>query len=161
RKLMDQKTDGVEPLLLIAGDGAEEERIQQYAAAQLGRRAILVGRLSRQDMRHYYSAADIFAFPGYEESLGMVYLEAQACRLPVVACEDWGAREAVLHGETGLLSPARDEQVFVDHLEQLLSDDEFRQKMGRAAEQHVGLVHDIEYNYSRMLECLEKIAVKA
>lgn len=161
RKLIDQKTGGVEPLLLIAGDGAEEERIRQYAAAQLGTRVVLLGRLSRRDMRRYYSAADIFAFPGYEESLGMVYLEAQACRLPVVACQDWGAREAVIDGKTGLLSPARNEQIFVDHLEQLLSDDQLRHTMGRAAEQHVGQVHDIEHNYARMLEYLGKIAVKA
>ena len=159
--LMEQRPQcGDKVVLLIAGDGAEKERIREKAARELGARAILTGRLSRQDMRRYYSAADIFAFPGFEESLGMVYLEAQACRLPVVACGEWGAREAVVAGETGLLSPTWDEQVFVDHLEKLLSNDQLRQQMGRAAERHVGLVHDIERNYTRMLAHLEEIAVK-
>ena len=91
----------------------------------------------------------------------MVYLEAQACGLPVVACGEWGAREAVADGETGLLSPAWDEQVFVGHLEKLLCNDQLRQKMGRAAKRHVGAVHDIERNYTRMLEHLKEIAEKA
>ena len=61
------------------------------------------GRIARQDMVQYYSAADLFAFPGIGESLGMVYLEAQACGLPVVALDSPGVSQVVVGGQTGLL----------------------------------------------------------
>ena len=59
-------------------------------------------------MDQFYSAGDIFAFPGFRESLGMVYLEAQSCGLPVVACRNGGIPEVVDEGETGYLIPAGD-----------------------------------------------------
>jgi glycosyltransferase involved in cell wall biosynthesis len=111
-------------------------------------------------MKDYYSAADIFAFPGIQESLGMVFLEAQACRLPVVACSDWGASETVVDGETGLLAKATDKHLFDAHLEQLAGDKNLRRKMGEAAARHVRQSHDIEMNYMVMLDHLQVISRK-
>ena len=56
--------------------------------------------------RRYYSAGDMFVFPGIRESLGMVYLESQSCGLPVVAFHNGGIPEVVVDGETGFLTPA-------------------------------------------------------
>lgn len=151
---------GYDPLLFIAGDGTEREKIVQAATDALGDRAVFLGRLARQTMKDYYSAADIFAFPGIEESLGMVFLEAQACELPVVACSDWGASEAVIDGETGLLSKAPEKHLFDAHLEQLAGDEDLRRKMGEAAARHVRQSHDIEVNYRVVLDHLQEIAAK-
>ena len=151
---------GYDLLLVIAGDGGEKEKIVRAAADALGDRSVLLGKISRQDMKNYYSAADIFAFPGIEESLGMVFLEAQACGLPVVACSDWGASEAVVDGETGLLSKATDKHLFDAHLEQLTGNEGLRRKMGEAAAKHVRQSHDIEVNYKVMLDHLQGIAAK-
>nr|MDJ0621814.1 glycosyltransferase family 4 protein [Desulfocapsaceae bacterium] len=151
---------GYDPLLLIAGDGIEKEKIIQAATDALGESAVLLGRLSRGAMKDYYSGADIFAFPGIEESLGMVFLEAQACGLPVVACSDWGASEAVVDGETGLLSRAAEKHIFDHHLEQLAGDEDLRRRMGKAAAHHVRQIHDIERNYAVMLHHLQEIAAK-
>lgn len=153
-------TKGYDPLLIIAGDGTEKEIIAQAATEALGESVVLLGRLSRDAMKDYYSAADIFVFPGIEESLGMVFLEAQACGLPVVACSDWGASEAVIDGETGLLSKAVDKHVFDAHLEQLAGDEELRRKMGKAAADHVRQTHDIESNYAAIHYHLQEIAAK-
>ncbi len=151
---------GHDLMLIIAGDGIQKEFIHTKAESELGDRAILLGKLSRQTMKDYYSAADIFAFPGIEESLGMVFLEAQACRLPVVACGDWGAKEAVVNNVTGLLSAAEDDSLFPSHLEKLLTDKELRKKMGKAAAEHVRRSHDIAVNYGILLKHLREIAAK-
>ena len=92
--------------LVIAGDGKEKEKLNQLADAHLPQRVRFVGRIDRSEMYRYYSAGDLFVFPGIRESLGMVFLEAQACGLPVVAFENAGVPEAVKDGVTGLLAPA-------------------------------------------------------
>ena len=151
---------GYAPLLLIAGDGSQKEKIVQAATDALGESVVLLGRLPREVMKEYYSAADIFAFPGIEESLGMVFLEAQACGLPVVACSDWGAREAVVDGETGLLSSAADQGLFAGNLEQLASEKDLRRRMGQAAARHVRQAHDIATNYVEIVHHLQEIVAK-
>ena len=100
--------------LIIAGEGSCRQQLEQKAGQLLPGRAHFLGKIPRAELYQYYSAADIFAFPGINESLGMVYLEAQSCNLPVVAYQDWGGGEAVVHGRTGLLSPAATPALFTD-----------------------------------------------
>ena len=103
---------------------------------------------------------DLICFPGIDESLGMVYLEAQSCRLPVVAYEDWGAQEAIRHGETGLLSAASKREVFSENIEQLISSPQLRETLGRNGEQHVRSNHNLVSNYGLLQEKLITISNK-
>ena len=144
-------------MLIIAGDGSTRQLLEKAAQEALNGKAIFLGRLERKTLANYYSGADIFAFPGIEESLGMVYLEAQACRLPVVAYGDWGAKEAVRDHVTGLLSPATEQRQFTDNLEMLVEDRAQRKKMGLAATAHVKKNHNIGNNYSIIWKKLQKI----
>ena len=68
-----------------------------------------IGRIEHADLPRYISVGDVFAMPsrsrlaGLEvEGLGIVYLEASACELPVIAGNSGGAPDAVLEGETGI-----------------------------------------------------------
>lgn len=70
-----------------------------------------------------YRAADIVAVPSYNESFGLVALEAQASGTPVVAAAVGGLPIAVVDGETGLLVPSHDPKEWADSLTQLLDDD--------------------------------------
>lgn len=119
---------------------------------------IFVGRIAREKMYQYYSAADIFAFPGINESLGMVFLEAQSCGLPVIACDNGGIPEVVVHNSTGLLTPIDDESSFDRALLKLLTNPEKRKNMGRAAAEYVRTEHDINTNYLLMEQILVKTA---
>ena len=148
---------GFNILLFIAGDGSTRQHLENAAAKALKEKAIFLGRLERETLADYYSSADIFAFPGIEESLGMVYLEAQACRLPVVAYKDWGAKEAVRDFETGLLSPAAEQQHFTDNLEKLVGDENLRKKMGLAATAYVRENHNIRSNYESIWKKLKQL----
>lgn len=143
--------------LVIAGDGKEKTRLRQLAEDQLSGRVRFVGRLSREEMHRFYSAGDLFVFPGIQESLGMVYLEAQSCGLPVVAFDNAGVPEAIQHGKTGALVPMYDMDRFVDAIGRLLSNANLRHEMGKAAQAYVREAHDLNKNYRKLEVVLHKI----
>lgn len=92
--------------LLIVGDGPDARRLRSAAAGT--RSVLLTGPVAPRELPAYYDAGDVFAMPcrtrrgGLDvEGLGIVYLEASATGLPVVAGDSGGAPDAVLDGETG------------------------------------------------------------
>ncbi len=143
--------------LIIAGDGKEKERLQRLAAERIPDKVQFVGKILRREMHRFYSAADVFVFPGIRESLGMVFLEAQSCGLPVVAFDNAGVPEAVLDGKTGILVPMFAMTPFVDAIQRLLSDKKLRQKMGCAAKSYVRKAHDLNKNYHRLESLMQNI----
>jgi glycosyltransferase involved in cell wall biosynthesis len=136
--------------LVIAGDGSCRQQLERKAAELLPNRVLFLGKIPRPELYQYYSAADIFAFPGIEESLGMVYLEAQSCNLPVVAYRDWGGGEAVVHGQTGLLSPAAEPSLFTTHIRCLIEETTQRRTLAIGAGEHIRCNHDLDHNYNRL-----------
>ena len=108
-------------------------------------------------MYRYYSAADLFVFPGFGESLGMVFLEAQSCRLPVVAIDNAGVPEVVVNGKTGILTPLKDAARFVQAAEDLILNPERRWKMGYAAEVYVRRERDLAKNYAAVEDILSDV----
>lgn len=147
-------------LLVIAGDGSEKQRIVDAAGTMLADRCRFVGRVSRENMYRYYSASDLFAFPGINESLGMVFLEAQACGLPVVAFDNGGIPEIVSRDETGFLTPLFKPAPFADAIDRLITDEALRRSMGVKAGQHVRHYHDLAINYQRMHDALIRVVAR-
>jgi glycosyltransferase involved in cell wall biosynthesis len=143
--------------LVIAGDGKERDELQRLAEAQLPQRFHFAGEIPRREMFRYYSASDVFVFPGIQESLGMVFLEAQSCGLPVVAFDNAGVPEAVADGQTGFLVPKYAAKPFADAIERLLKNKDLRQQMSRAAQSHIRQNHDLNQNYQKMEEVLQSI----
>ena len=147
--------------LVICGDGPLRHYLERLAVEErLEGRVQFTGQTPRDRMPRVYRHADVFAFPGIEEGLGMVYLEAQAMGLPVVACSGWGASEVVRHGQTGLLSTPEDGQQFENHLIHLITDSDLRRQMGTAAARHVARHHDLERNYQDLEAQLERLAAQ-
>jgi glycosyltransferase involved in cell wall biosynthesis len=143
--------------LVIAGDGKERKTLQKLAAEQIPGRVRFVGKIPRPELFRYYSAADLFVFPGIGESLGMVFLEAQACGLPVVAFDNAGVPEAVQDRKTGFLVPIYEMVPFVDAVKRLLSDKGLRQQMGQTARSYVREFHDLNKNYQALEQSLSRI----
>lgn len=144
--------------LVVCGDGAGKAHLKRLARHHLPDRVHFAGRVPREEMPRYYRSADLFVFPGIREGLGMVFLEAQAAGLPVVACRGWGASEIVRHQETGLLSSPGDWQAFEGHVVRLLSEHALRIRMGAAARQHAASHHDLERNFGALEAHLKRLA---
>jgi glycosyltransferase involved in cell wall biosynthesis len=140
--------------LVIAGEGKEEFRLRQLADNWLPGRVRFLGKVAREDMYRFYSAGDLFAFPGIRESLGMVYLEAQSCGLPVVAFADGGVPEVVADGVSGYLVSPFDTRAFNEAIARLLADPTLRKRMGEAAGQYVRRRHDLQKNYRTVEDVL-------
>jgi D-inositol-3-phosphate glycosyltransferase len=81
----------------------------------------------------YYRAADIVIVPSRSESFGLVALEAAACGTPVVASAVGGLLSLVDDGETGRLITGRNPADYADAMAEILSDNELRTTMGKAA----------------------------
>jgi glycosyltransferase involved in cell wall biosynthesis len=149
--------EGLSFQLVIAGDGKEKKKLQDLAAAQVPGRVRFVGKIARHELYRFYSAADLFVFPGIGESLGMVFLEAQACGLPVVAFNNAGVPEAVQNQKTGILVPMNEMEPFVEAIKRLLSDVNLRRQMGQAAKTYVRSNHDLSQNYQKLERVLHVI----
>ncbi|HCG46763.1 D-inositol-3-phosphate glycosyltransferase [Corynebacterium flavescens] len=89
-----------------------------------------------EELVSIYRAADIVAVPSYNESFGLVALEAQASGTPVVAARVGGLPIAVAEGETGELVEGHSAAAWADALARLLDDDDTRIAMGEAAVHH-------------------------
>lgn len=154
-------SNGIDLQLVIAGDGTNRPFLEEYAQQKLGSAAIFLGKIPRHELYRYYSAADLFAFPGINESLGMVFLEAQSCGLPVVAYSNWGANEAVVHEETGFLPPYSQKEKFTEAISTLLTNSKLRKSMGNAAKAHIRSKHDIEKNYHIIEATIQQLLSKS
>lgn len=87
---------------LIVGDGDDRPRLE-HKAAELGvaERVVFAGYIPETEKADHYRTADAFVMPGRGEGFGIVYLEAMACGVPVVASALDASREAVRDGALG------------------------------------------------------------
>jgi glycosyltransferase involved in cell wall biosynthesis len=154
------RTEPCEFNLLVVGDGVMEERLKALAEELLPGQVGFTGRVARQDMVQYYSAADLFAFPGIGESLGMVYLEAQACELPAVALDSPGVSQVVVGGQTGVLVSRDNGQALAEAIGALLRSPETRRKLGQRGRQFVIEQRNTQRNYQQLSNKLEEIAAR-
>ncbi|WP_052865794.1 glycosyltransferase family 4 protein [Streptomyces niger] len=124
--------------LLIVGGGPYEKDLRALAEARGVRDAVhFTGAVPWEELPAHYGAGDVFAMPcrtrrgGLDvEGLGIVYLEASATGLPVVAGDSGGAPDAVLEGETGWVVPGGAPAAAADRIVPLLQDPALRRRMG-------------------------------
>jgi glycosyltransferase involved in cell wall biosynthesis len=113
--------------LLIAGDGPLRDTLE-HAAAALKTRIHFLGW--RENIPALMAGLDIFLAPSLWEGFGLVFLEAMAQAVPIIASNVSAIPEVVVDGETGLLVPPRDVEGLAEALSKLLSDKPLRQYMG-------------------------------
>lgn len=123
--------------LSIVGDGPCRTEIGAAFASLPESRIAWRGQLDREATQAELARHDIFLWPGIGEAYGLVYLEAQAAGLPVVACDSGGVAETVRAGETALLVPERNEEALAAALTRLLRDTALRESMGAAARRFI------------------------
>ncbi len=125
-------------VLLIVGDGPYRGRLRALAERQgVADSVVITGPVAAPELPAHYAAGDVFAMPcrtrngGLDvEGLGIVFLEASATGLPVVAGDSGGAPETVVEGETGHVVDGRWPGPTARALIRLLSDPAAAVEMG-------------------------------
>ncbi len=117
----------------IVGSGPERRQLLRlHAELGLGDRVLLLGEVSRTQLAEEYVNADCFCLPSVQEGFGIVFLEAMAAGLPIVACRAGAVPEVVPHGVAGLLVEPRNPERLAGVLEELLTDPQRRKEYGEA-----------------------------
>ncbi|ARF80717.1 glycosyltransferase family 4 protein [Kitasatospora aureofaciens] len=137
--------DVPDAVLLIVGGGPYRADLEKLADARGVRASVrFTGSVPWEELPAHYGAGDVFAMPcrtrrgGLDvEGLGIVYLEASATGLPVVAGDSGGAPDAVLEGETGYVVPGGSAEAAAERIVRLLGDEELRRRMGEAGRRWV------------------------
>ena len=103
-----------------------------------------LGRISDDELASHMLLGDIFAMPARDrlfglevEGLGLVYLEASACEIPVIVGNSGGAPDTVIDGETGFVVDGNDIHDIAARICELLQDEQRRIDMGRRGRQWV------------------------
>ena len=124
--------------LRIAGDGPMRREVEKLMAP-FGDKVRFLGRLDAEQMARAYSNASLFFWPGVNEAYGMVYLEAQAKGLPVVAQDRPGVRDVLAPGDHP--APKDGPQAMAKTIRSLLNDAALRAERGRQSRAHVAENH--------------------
>lgn len=131
--------------LLLVGQGPHEKLLKSLVKKNsLENDVTFIGRIQFADLPRYICAGEIFAMPsrsrffGLEvEGLGIVYLEASACALPVIAGASGGAPDAVIPNVTGIVVDGTNNSEIAAAAIKLLNDPVLAQSMGAAGREWI------------------------
>ena len=113
------------------------------------------GRLPIQEVKKFYQAASIFCMPSKREPFGIVYLEAMAYKLPIVALNIGALPDFVEEGKNGFLLDYKDIQVMSTKLIQLLKNPKLCREMGEYGYQKVKQQYQWEKSVSAIRKFIE------
>ena len=131
--------------ILMVGQGPYLSHLKKLVELHdLNSHVSFIGRIQYAQLPQYICAGDVFAMPsrsrffGLEvEGLGIVYLEASACGLPVIAGSSGGAPDAVVNGVTGFVVDGENTQEIASAAIRLLSDIDQAKSMGVAGREWI------------------------
>jgi D-inositol-3-phosphate glycosyltransferase len=120
---------GIDARLLVVGGDTDDPdaaptpemlRLRKIAHDEgLDDRVVFVGRRNRENLKYFYSAADIFVSTPWYEPFGITPIEAMACGTPVVGSNVGGIKFTVRDGETGYLVPPNDPGALAERIAHL------------------------------------------
>ncbi len=119
--------------------GKELETTAQQVLTVLGpaierKRAFMLGIVPPVEIDAYYAASDVFVLPSmFQETFGLVLLEAFSAGLPVIAFRSGGIPELVEHRKNGIIVNQGDEEGLYQSMRELLLDRNLRESLGTAA----------------------------
>ena len=149
-------------IYLIVGDGAQRCELRQRAETLGVTHAVrFAGAVPGADLPAYYGLGDIFVLPnrtlpnGDTEGFGIVFLEANASGIPVIAGNSGGSGDAVADGDNGLLVNGNDTASITAAIRRLLNDAGLRAHL-RAGGLRAAGRHDWRGHSARFLEACKK-----
>ena len=132
--------------LLIAGDGDQRNRLEEFAdSAKLNQLVIFAGM--RRDVPRVLKAMNVFALSSLSEGMPMTVLEAMAARLPAVATAVGALPEMIDEGKTGFLVSTGNAEAMAEKLRRFVADSQLAKRFGEEARRKV----EREFSLDRML----------
>ena len=106
--------------LKVAGEGPiKQQLINQVALLKLKKRVSFHGWVDGSGKQNLLQSADIFCLPSQYDSFGVVFIEAMAFNLPVIAC-DWGPISDVVTPDVGRLVPYDEPKIIATQIDQVI-----------------------------------------
>lgn len=93
--------------ILIVGDGSDKQIIHKQLL-EMNIKFLMISNLSQKELAEFYNKMDVFIFPTFRESLGLVGLEAMACGVPVIASRTGGPMGYIKNNHNGFLFNKKD-----------------------------------------------------
>lgn len=148
---------------VIVGTGPLRQRLQELAR-ELGveKRVRFVGAVEETRLVELYNASDVFVLVPHAtdkdvEGFGLVFLEANACGLPVVGGDSGGVSEAIVDGVTGILVKPGDVEGIADALVTILHDRDLARRLGVAGRERVEREFNWGATVTRLWEVLKEV----
>lgn len=126
RLLLVSRRDRLPPVKMLIVGGNRNPLVERRIRAlfrDLQHAVVFTGFLAGESLARAYAVADVFLHCSVTETFGLVVLEAMASGVPVVARDQGGPSDIVLHGRTGFLVGPGDVDAFVVATERVLMDD--------------------------------------
>jgi glycosyltransferase involved in cell wall biosynthesis len=158
-----ERLAGIQARLLIVGGNSdcpdpaltpEIGRLREIAREHgVEQRVQFIGRRSRELLKLYYSAADVFVTTPWYEPFGITPLESMACATPVVGSSVGGIQHTVVDGVTGYLVAPNDPRALAGRLAELLRDPRRREAFARKGLERVRR----RYRWSRVAKAIDGV----
>jgi glycosyltransferase involved in cell wall biosynthesis len=126
---------GLNVQLMLIGEGPQRQQLEEKAGSY-NLEVCFLGQRSHYELPGLLNQADLFILPSIWEGHPKALLEAMACALPVIGTAVPGIQELIRHGETGYLCGTSPDEMRAA-IQQVLSDGELRERMGRQARQFI------------------------
>ena len=125
-------------LLIVGGGSLKQSLHKKTFDNNVHTSVIITGAVDWKELPGFYAAGDVFAMPvrtrnlGFDvEGLGIVYLEASATGIPVIAGNSGGAPEAVIDGVTGFVLNPNNQMILAEKIIELLLNKELSNRVGK------------------------------
>ena len=123
------KEDKIEFECLIAGDGSEKVNLERLIMElDLSDKVKLLGYKTQEEVFNLLGRAKLLVLPSRSESLGNVFTEARACRVPVIGPKVLGVPEVITDGVDGFLVEPDNIEMLVNKIRILLNDESLRRR---------------------------------
>lgn len=130
--------ENIDARLLIVGDTESKDPLPDEILQKINsNHLIFFNKKWIDDVRPYYSAADVLVFPSYREGFPNVVLEAGAMKLPSIVTDINGSREIIQQEENGVIIPPKDTESLFNQMKRLVLAKEQLTEMGEKARKNV------------------------
>jgi glycosyltransferase involved in cell wall biosynthesis len=153
-------------LVIVGGESNDPDplktpeigRLQQIAIKEkIYDKVKFIGRRTREELKYYYNAANVFVTTPWYEPFGITPLEAMACGTPVIGANVGGIKYSIEHGKTGFLVPPNDPEILCERLMELLMDPVLKRRFSLEALKRVNSLFTWDIVSNKINELYEQI----